>query len=588
MGALRYAGVGALAVVAAVSVAGTGAPDRAVAGDQGQERPNVVVIMSDDQTAVSQSVMTRTNALLGDKGATFTNSFVNWPVCCPSRATLLTGQYAHNHQVLGNAAPFGGFERLDTSETLAVWLERAGYHTTHIGKFLNGYENSSVGAPPGWSQWNGTKRTYVFYGEQLFVDGQLATYGSTGEDPDNPAQPETYSTDVFTDLAVETINERTPSGQPFFLSLAYLAPHSGGPNSGRCAGSAKPAVRHKGTYDAEPLPAPPSFNEADVSDKPQGIATRPALTANQIANATRNYRCRLESLHAIDEGVERVVQALRAQDELDDTLIVYTADNGFFHGEHRIQTGKNRVYEEAIRVPLLMRGPGVPEGVTVDELAINADISATALDAAGAEAGRAQDGRSLIGLAEHPERRRGRELLIEQFTGDDDGDGQPGVTYTAIRTAHLKYVENGTGELELYDLDADPYELTNLAGDPAYAAAQAALASRLATLRGCAGEGCRVKPGLELRLPASVRQDGRSCRPAADFVARVRGGGTDAVAELTFRVGSKLDGRDTARPLEERLRPGLLRAKRRPEIRAIAEMIDGREFSMQKRVRICR
>jgi arylsulfatase A-like enzyme len=587
MGGLRYAGAGALAVVAIVGVAGTGSPERARAGDGGDARPNVVVIMSDDQTAASHSVMTRTNELLGDKGATFANSFVNWPVCCPSRATFLTGQYAHNHQVLGNVPPFGGFGRLDTSETLAVWLQRAGYDTTHIGKFLNGYENSAVGAPPGWSQWNGTKRTYVFYGEQLFVDGQLVTYGTTNEDPDIPAAPQTYSTDVFTDLAVDTINRKAPARQPFFLSLAYLAPHSGGPNSGRCAGSAKPAIRHKGIYDSEPLPEPPSFNEADVTDKPQGIAGRPPLTTNQIANAARNYRCRLESLHAVDEGVDRIVQALRAQGELDDTLIIYTADNGFFHGEHRIQTGKNRVYEEAIRVPLLMRGPGVPEGVTVNELAINADIAATALDAAGAAAGRAQDGRSLLGLAEHPERRRGRELLIEQFTGDDDEDGQPGVAYVAIRTSHLKYVENGTGEIELYDLDADPYELTNLAGDPAYAEAQAALASRLATLRTCSGAGCRAKPGLELVLPRPVRENGRTCRPARGFVAKVRGGGAKSVAEVTFRVGAKLDGRDRGKPLKERLKPGRLRAKRKPEIRAVAEFVDGREFSLQKRVRIC-
>ncbi len=508
-------------------------------------------------------------------------------MCCPSRATYLTGQYAHNHQVLGNAPPFGGFGRLDTSETLAVWLQRAGYDTTHIGKFLNGYENSTVGAPPGWSQWNGTKRTYVFYGEQLFVDGQLTTFGSTAEDPDNPAAPENYSTDVFTDLAVDTINSKAPAGKPFFLSLAYLAPHSGGPNSGRCAGSAKPAIRHKGLYDAEPLPQPPSFNEADVTDKPQGIAGRPPLNANQISNATRNYRCRLESLAAVDEGVERVVDALRAQGELDDTLILYTADNGFFHGEHRIQTGKNRVYEEAIRVPLLMRGPGVPEGVAVNELAVNADIAPTVLDAAGAEAGRVQDGRSLLGLAEHPERRHGRELLIEQFTGDDDEDGQPGVAYAAIRTSHLKYVENGTGEVELYDLDADPYELTNLHGDPAYAAAEAALASRLATLRSCTGGGCRVKPALELVLPDPVRENGRSCREAKDFVVEVRGGGAKSVTEVAFRVGAKLDGRDSGKPLKERLKPGRLRGKRKPEIRAIAEFVDGREFSLQKRVRIC-
>ena len=442
--------------------------------------------------------------------------------------------------------------------------------------------------PPGWSEWHGTKRTYTFYGEQLLEEGQLVTYGSLDEDPDNPAQPATYSTDVFTDKAVELINRQAPESQPFFLSLAYLAPHSGGPDTGRCDGTAKPAIRHTGAYGSEPLPTPPNFNEADVADKPQGIATRPTLGAAQIAGATRRYRCRLESLLAVDEGVERVVEALRAQGELRNTLIVYTADNGFFHGEHRIQTGKNRVYEEAIRVPLLIRGPGVPEGVTVDELAVNADVAATVLDATGAEAGRPQDGRSLIPLAEHPERRYGRELLIEQFTGDDDEDGQPGVNYAAVRTLRFKYVENGTGEIELYDLEADPFELTNLHGNPAHAAAEAALAARLAALRSCAGKGCRTKPALELRLSRSVREGGRSCRRPSNLVAKLRGGGAKSVTRVTFRVGSKLSGRDTGKPLEKRLKPRLLRAKRRPEIRAIAELVDGRELSLQKRVRICR
>jgi N-acetylglucosamine-6-sulfatase len=589
MGALRYAGASALAVVALVAVTGTGAPPAAEAGDDdGQERPNIVVIMSDDQTAVSQGEMQHTNRLLGEKGATFTNSFTNWPVCCPSRATFLTGQYAHNHQVLGNAAPFGGFGRLDNSQTLAVWLQQAGYHTAHIGKFLNGYEQSEVGVPAGWSEWYGTKRTYVFYGEQVLENGQLVTYGSLDEDPDNPAQPETYSTDVFTDRAVELIGRRAPERQPFFLSLAYLAPHSGGPNSGRCSGSAKPAIRHKEAYASEPLPSPPNLNEADVSDKPQGIATRPQLTTNQLDTATRNYRCRLESLLAVDEGVDRVVSALRSAGELEDTLILYTADNGFFHGEHRILTGKNRVYEEAIRVPMLLRGPGVPKGVTVPEPVINADISPTALEAAGADAGRAQDGRSLLDLAEHPERRHGRELLIEQFTGDDDEDGQPGIAYAAIRTARFKYVENGTGEIELYDLEADPYELQNLAADPAFDDVEAALAGRLAKLRSCVGKSCRAKPALGLKLPRSVVEDGRSCREAADFVAKVRGGAAKSVVEVTFRVGSKLAGRDDARPLKERIRPGLLRDKRKPEIRAIAELVDGRKASVQKEVRICR
>ena len=563
----------------------------ASAGGQDQSRPNVVVVMTDDQTQDSMRYMPRVNSLIGAEGATFPVSVTNWPICCPSRATFMTGQYVHNHGVFGNGPPLGGFERLNTAETLPVWLQRAGYYTAHVGKFLNGYESSSVGIPPGWSEWQGTKRTYTFYGATVLENGQPVTYGSTDEDPDAPARPATYSTDVFTDKAVELINRRAPASEPFFLSLAYLAPHSGGPDSeenpSRCQDSAKPAARHLRAFGSEPLPTPPNFNEADVSDKPSGISDRPFLTPAQIGTARRFYRCRAESLLAVDEGTERIVSALRASGELDDTLIVYTSDNGFFHGEHRIMTGKNRVYEPSIRVPLLMRGPGIPKGVTVDDISVNADLAPTILDAANAEPGVAQDGRSLLPFTRHPERLRGRELLIEQASGSGDDSDSNGVFYAAVRTARYKYVENANGGLELYDLDADPFELSNQQGNPAYDGVQAALAARLAALRACAGPTCRTKPALELDLPRSVREQGRSCRRGRGFTAHVRGADAAAVARVTFRVGAKRAGRDAGRPLKERISASLLRRRARPEIRAIVELVDGRELSLQKRVRIC-
>ena len=171
--------------------------------------------------------------------------------------------------------------------------------------------------PPGWSEWHGSKQTYIFYGYELLEDGQIVEYGSNAEDPDAPARPETYSTDVYTDKAVELIGRRAPEQRPFFLSLAYLAPHSGGPNPepdrSRCNNTAKPAARHIGAFAASRCPQPPNFNEADVSDKPAGIATPPAADrrSSSPTGPTRNYRCRAESLLAIDEGVERIVGALR-------------------------------------------------------------------------------------------------------------------------------------------------------------------------------------------------------------------------------------------------------------------------------------
>ena len=584
----------AAAATVAFALVGSGAAGAQGGGEDDFSPPNVVVVMSDDQTQDSMRYMPKVNGLIGAAGATFPSSVVNWPLCCPSRATFLTGRYAHNHKVLGNAPPFGGFGRLDISETLPVWLQRAGYATTHIGKFLNGYENSTVGVPPGWTEWHGSKRTYNFYGYQLLEGGNIVTYGSTDENPDSPAQPELYSTDLYTQKAVESIQNRAPSNDPFFLSVAYLAPHSGGPNpaapnQSRCNGTAKPAPRHIGAFGSEPLPLPPNFNEADASDKPAGLATRPYLTDQQIANATKNYRCRAESLLAIDEGVERIVNALSAAGELDDTLLIYTSDNGFFHGEHRVQGGKNRVYEEAIRVPLMMRGPGIPEGVTVDDLTINADLAATILDAAGASAPFALDGRSLLPFIEHPRQLHGRELLIEQKPSDDDEDTTAnGVFYNAIRNATYTYVENGSGERELYDLAKDPFQLQNQIANPAYAAAAAALASRLAGLRACAGEACHKEPSLNLKLPRSVTENGRSCREPRDFIARIRGSGAPGLLEVRFAIGPKKAGHDRSGPFKKRILPRLLRDRKRPTIHAETTLLDGRLFSIEKQVRICR
>ena len=595
MGSIRRAGAaGALAsIAAAASFASSPSPEPALAQADADEQPNIVVVMSDDQTQDSMRYMSRVRELIGERGATFPVSVTNWPVCCPSRATFQTGQYAHNHEVLGNQPPLGGFDRLDISQTLPVWLQDAGYYTAHIGKFLNGYERSAVGVPPGWSEWHGSKDTYRFYGYTLLEDGALNTYGSPNEDPDNPTDPASYSTDVYTDKAVELIDRRAPSNDPFFLSVAYLAPHSGAPNAPagepgyRCEGTAKPAQRHSGTFSSEPLPIPPSFNEADTSDKPASIANRAPLTQQEINRATRNYRCRAESLLAIDEGVGRIVNALRESGELNDTLFVYTADNGFFHGEHRIQAGKNRVYEEAIRVPLLIRGPGVPKGVEVEEMAINADLSPTLLDAAGATATLPQDGRSLLKLADEPDRYFGRELLIEQFSPDGE-DGEPiGTEYQAVRTQRYVYVQNATGELELYDLDADPFQLQNQIANPDYDEVEAALAARLAALASCRGKSCRAKPSLKLRLPRSERRDGKRCTPAAGFIAEVASRAQSRLVSVAFRVNARKAGADKKAPFARRLPAKALRKRNKAEIEADAELVDGRVLTLHEKLRIC-
>ena len=344
--------------------------------------------------------------MIGERGATFPTSVTNWPVCCPSRATFQTGQYAHNHEVLGNSPPLGGFDRLDISQTLPVWLQGAGYYTAHIGKFLNGYERSTVGVPPGWSEWHGSKDTYRFYGYTLLEDGALNTYGSPSENPDSPANPASYSTDVYTDKAVELIDRRRAVERPVLplgrLSRAALRRPERSRRGARVPVRAAPRSRRSGTpatFASEPLPIPPNFNEADVTDKPASIANREPLDrAGHQPRDTQLPLPRRSRCSRSTRASARIVSALRESGELNDTLFIYTADNGFFHGEHRIPSGKNRVYEEAIRVPLLMRGPGVPKGVEVEDMAINADLSPTILDAAERQ-GHAAPGRALAAEA---------------------------------------------------------------------------------------------------------------------------------------------------------------------------------------------
>jgi N-acetylglucosamine-6-sulfatase len=550
-------------------------PDGADAKKKQKEqpaRPNVVLVMSDDQTTDSMRFMDAVNAQVGGAGATFANSFASFPLCCPSRATYLTGQYPHNHGVMANQAPDGGFAKLDSSNTLPVWLQQAGYHTAHVGKYLNGYEQFPDLEPAGWSEWYGSTRTYRFYDYTLNENGTLVTYGTAAEQ---------YQTDVYTQKAVEFIDRQAPQQQPFFLSVAYLAPHGGGPNvnpqpPADCQNSAKPAPRHATAFDSEPLPQPASFNEEDVSDKPAEIQGLAPLTADDITNIQRRYRCRIESLLAVDEGVARILDALARSGELDETLFIYTADNGFFHGEHRIPGGKHRLYEPSARVPLLIRGPGIPANVTVQDLAVNADLAPTILDAAGAAAGRAVDGRSLIGAAQNSGRLLGRTILIETRN------------YSAVRTARYKYAVYDTGEVELYDLQNDPDELQSLHADPAFDQVESSLAGLLSNLRSCSGGACQALPGLELKLDYKRGKNARGRRCAEGAVkAIVKGTDRGSLTSAEFAVGNQGVGSDDAAPFRERISPGKLKSRGKSSVVATATLLDGRVMTVDERVRRC-
>jgi N-acetylglucosamine-6-sulfatase len=432
--------------------------------------------------------------LIARQGTTFENNFATLSLCCPSRATWLTGQYTHNHGVLNNQLPNGGYEKLNHRNTLPVWLQRGGYHTVHIGKYLNGYgRRNPTEIPAGWSEWYGSvdPTTYRFWNYTLNENGALKTYGSEG--PAEGQNPALYQADVYTQKAVELIKRHVPKAKPLFLSVAYLAPHSGGPRASDDPpnmATPEPAPRHRNKFAGEALPMPQSFNEADVSDKPEAVRNRRPLTQAQFAAIKENYQQRLESLLAIDDGVEQIVAALRQTGELKNTVFMYTADNGFMHGEHRIPAGKVVVYEESIRVPLLMRGPGIRANAKLRQFAGNIDLAPTIADAAKVKAGRRLDGRSLLPLAKpRPARVSNRDILIEGAAPAQAA--RAGQRFFAIRVPNYVYVEHPSGEQELYDLAKDPQQLTSVHSDAAYAEIKQRLARRLAALKTCAGANCR-------------------------------------------------------------------------------------------------
>jgi arylsulfatase A-like enzyme len=308
-------------------------------------------------------------------------------------------------------------------------------------------------------------------------DGVLRTYGHAAED---------YQTDVLAAEAESVLRAWTATEEPFFLSIAPLAPHGELPHANGAGKLPRPAPRHAGRFAHEPLPAKPSINEAEMSDKPPHLAGLRALSAADMETIEARYRARLRSLLAVDDLVARVVGVLEETGQLDRTVLLFTSDNGFFLGEHRIREGKILPYEEAIRVPLLVRGGGFPAGKKVDQPVSNVDLAATIVALTGAVPGLELDGRSLLPVALNPRSGRGRILLLE---GRRTSPVRP--TFEAVRSGRYLWVEYAYGGRELYDLNLDPYQLENRAGAQAYAEVEADLVRRLARLRTCRGKECR-------------------------------------------------------------------------------------------------
>ena len=375
----------ALALAAAGAV--PAAPVRALQAPRPQ--PNVVVVLADDLDAALGTIGPSTTPNIFDRiaaaGATFERAYVTDSLCCPSRTTLLRGQYTHNHGVLTNGGATGGYERygpLDLeASTLATWLRAAGYQTALVGKYINGYPLPAdpLHVPPGWTAWVSPSdgNPYGSYNYTLNVDGRPERHGRAAED---------HITDVLAGHADAFLERAARSDAPFFALVAPYAPHA----------PADPAPRHAALLPDLAAPRGGSYDEADVSDKPAAIAGRPPLRPAQQASGDALHRNRVLSMMAVDEMVGRLVATLEAGGQLADTVVLFTSDNGFHIGQHRLPQGKMTAYEEDIRVPFFVRGPGIAAGTVITDVLVgNVDLAPTVAELAGAATPDFVDGRSL-------------------------------------------------------------------------------------------------------------------------------------------------------------------------------------------------
>ncbi len=464
--------------------------------------------MSDDQSVgmLSKQTMPKTTKEIVRRGTSFEQAIATTPTCCPSRASFLTGQYAHNHGVLENDYGLLG----DDTSTLPTWLQAAGYRTIHVGKYMNRYKKTQGAKTiaPGWDEFDAALERYSYYDYALRLNGKTKRYGDEDED---------YLTTVLNELAVGEARDAARSSKPFYMQYTPYAPHIAPGDKKRCDGAAVPAPEDMGLFEDAELPEPPSFNEADVSDKPSFIQGLKELSAKKIRDLERRYGCALASLRELDRGVGEIVDALDEAGELEQTVLIFVSDNGFFYGEHRIPDAKQNPYEEALRIPLAMRIPSQFLGAAkpvgkVGALVANFDVTATILDLAEAQpcnaagACRTIDGRSLLGLAAgQPNAQpadRSFAVELKRIALNAPVLGGRACTYTGVRTPSHAYVHHTEAlnprtracepvdDIEWYDLDADPFELQSLDGaapGSANALTEGALAQRSAQLADCAG-----------------------------------------------------------------------------------------------------
>ena len=558
-------------------------------------KPNILVVMTDDQALADLQAMPNLKSLVAAKGVQFSNAVDSFPLCCPSRATFITGQYSHNHGVGGNFWPYGWYGMTNRANTLPKWLQDSGYYTALVGKWLNGYGSGKTGnkdaeghplvpggeIPVGFNNWNGSLdvSAYDYFNFTINQNGKPKSWGDSSyaqklidfaniQVKENPRvgshgwsraellansnaifgpyssiDPSTYGTevsknyspDVTAGISNTIIKAQAKSKKPFFLWWSPASPHredvDGGVRNGYRDGAHYTALSsntHKEDTSSvsklvkDPRPAPryanlkwdwtqitskPNFNAPPTGHplNQQLILANP-LTDLKKAQLEADYNGRLGSVKAVDDGIKTLIASLKSTKQLTNTIVLFTSDNGWLQGEHRVPGDKYLPYEESIRVPLVMSGPGIPAGNggrTVSTLVTNVDFAATLLDAAKATAGRTQDGISLLGAAKGTSTLTPRSIGLEATAplfADATMPQQWDQPYRGVRTDRWKFIVWGSGNMssfipsseeELYDLQNDPYELHNLASDSSYASTKEALRVKLIALQNCVGAACR-------------------------------------------------------------------------------------------------
>jgi N-acetylglucosamine-6-sulfatase len=472
--------------------------------------PNIVLIQADDQTLgqFSAETMPNTMRLLARHGTMFRNYIATTGQCCPSRASLITGQYAHNDGVTSNGVGYPGL--VDKGNVLPVWLQQAGYQTFHVGKFMNGYQNfarppSTV--PPGWDQWYSYLAGTRYYDYDMYVNGSVVHRGENRQ---------ANATHVATQKAVQLIRDRASQAIPMYLQLDEPAPHVAGQKDpfGKCGHVPIPEPQDEGAFKNAPLPRPPSYNERDMRDKPPFLSSAPRFDRSATNRVRRRWRCALAATKGVDRGVARVYEAIKNAGLLGRTVFIFISDNGQFYGEHRIAKGKVFPYQEALHLPLVISAPrrylnGARPVRNVLKRVANIDLAPTILSFAHGQPCpprgpcRTMDGRSLrplLGPSGKWPRQRG---LLTEYKAPDPGKYAT-CEFAGILTRDTTYVEHSrvadpaTGQcvpadqVERYNRKRDPYELHNLCfgGKPANCpsnTSQTELESRLNRLRHCAG-----------------------------------------------------------------------------------------------------